>query len=549
MKAKETKFRKVTLIITLFLLTMSIAPQKSFAQNLSIKKRPNIILIVADDLGYGDLSSYGATKISTPNIDALANQGIKFNNAYAASSMCSPSRYSILTGRYSWRSRLKYGVLKWFDTPLIDKDRSTIGEMLQRNGYYTACVGKWHLGMDWTVNDKAPKNPAKSVFDSWDVNAYKYIDYSVPVKNGPIERGFNYFYGITGSNNMQPYVYIENDRVILPPSEKEKAYDHYQPADKALNWDIRNVNIDLTNKTVEVINEHFKNESEKPLFLYHPSTAPHRPCLPTFTEGKSQAGLRGDVIQEFDWSIGKIMSALKENNQLENSIVIITSDNGPKPGDPKLWLEKYENESDKYQDINTELSKNYEPEFVKADGNEFWKKGWITYDHKASGELLGFKSDAWEGGFKVPLIISWPDRIRGNFENTNMICLADLYATMADIIGENLSENEGEDSYSFLSNIDDMNAKQVRKSMVLSGGASGAFVVIKDDWKYIEPSEKGRWPQTYYADGPSIFDYQLYNLSEDIGEQNNLFTEMPEVVKELRSSIEKVQDNTNIEAN
>lgn len=548
MKVKETKFRKVTLIITLFLLTMSISTQKSFAQNSSIKKRPNIILIVADDLGYGDLSSYGATKINTPNIDALANQGIKFNNAYAASSMCSPSRYSILTGRYSWRSRLKYGVLKWFDTPLIDKDMSTIGEMLQRNGYYTSCVGKWHLGMDWTVNDKAPKNPAKNVFDSWDVNAYKYIDYSVPVKNGPIERGFNYFYGITGSNNMQPYVYIENDRVILPPSEKEKAYDHYQPADKALNWDIRNVNIDLTNKTVEVINKHFKNESEKPLFLYHPSTAPHRPCLPTFTEGKSQAGLRGDVIQEFDWSIGKIMSALKENNQLENTIIIITSDNGPKPGDPKLWLEKYENESDKYQYINTELSKNYEPEFVKADGNEFWKKGWITYDHKASGELLGFKSDAWEGGFKVPLIISWPDRIKGNFENTNMICLVDLYATIADIMGENLSENEGEDSYSFLSNIDDVNAKQVRKSMVLSGGASGAFVVVKDDWKYIEPSEKGRWPQTYYADGPSIFDYQLYKLSEDVREQNNLFKEMPEMVKELRFLIDKVKNNKRNEA-
>jgi arylsulfatase A-like enzyme len=549
MKTKETLFCGVTLIMISFLLAISTFTHKVIAQNSSIKKEPNIILIVADDLGHGDLSSYGATKINTPNIDSIANQGVKFNNAYAASSMCSPSRYSILTGRYSWRSRLKYGVLKYFDTPLINEDRSTIGEMLQRNGYFTASIGKWHLGMDWTVNDKAPENPTKNVFDSWDADTYKYIDYSVPVKNGPTERGFDYFYGITGSNNMQPYVFIENDRVTQPPSEKELPYDHYNPADKAPNWDIRKVNIDLTNKAVEVINKHFKNDSEKPLFLYHPSSAPHRPCLPTFTKGESQAGLRGDVIQELDWSVGEIIRALKDNNAYDNTLIIFTSDNGPKPGDPKLWLEKYENESDNYQDINTELSKSYEPEFVKADGNEFWKKGWITYDHKASGDLLGFKSDAWEGGFRVPLIISWPNRIKNHYENTNMICLSDLYATIADIIGENLSENEGEDSYSFLSNIDNKNSKQVRKSMVLSGGASGAFVAITDDWKYIEPSPKGRWPQTYYPNGPSIFDYQLYNLSNDMAEQHNLYNAMPDKIKAFKNVINRVQNNPKTETN
>lgn len=549
MKVKDTKFRKVTLIFTLFLLTMSISIEYSIAQNSSNKKQPNIILIVADDLGYGDISSYGATKINTPNIDLLANDGVKFNNAYAASSMCSPSRYSILTGRYSWRSRLKYGVLKYFDTPLIDDDNSTIGKMLQRNGYYTACVGKWHLGMDWTVNDLAPKNPAKNVFDSWDANSYKYIDYSVPVKNGPLDRGFDYFYGISGSNNMQPYVYIENDRVTLPPTEKEKAYDHYPSANKALNWDIRNVNIDITNKAVEVINKHFKNETQKPLFLYHPSTAPHRPCLPTFTKGKSQAGLRGDVIQELDWSVGEIIRALKENNAYDNTIIIFTSDNGPRPGDPVYWLNKYKDGDEDYQDAYSKLSENYKPELVNEGGNLIWKEGWITYDHKSSGDLLGYKSDAWEGGFKVPFLVSWPNRIKTSYDNSNMLCLTDLYATIADIVGEKSTENEGEDSYSFLSNLDDMNAKQVRKSMVLSGGASGAFVVFKDNWKYIEPSEKGRWPETYYPDGPSIYDYQLYNLNEDIGEQHNLYSENIEKVNNMRQIIIKVSENSKAETN
>lgn len=512
------------------------------------KTRPNILLIVADDLGYGDLSCYGAKKIATPNIDLLADNGIKFLNAYAASSMCSPSRYSILTGRYSWRTRLEYGVLKYFDKPLIDQDRSTMGEMLRGNGYYTACIGKWHLGMDWTVNEDAPDNPDQSVFNSWNAESYKYIDYSVPVKNGPIERGFDYFYGITGSNNMQPYVYIENDRVTQAPSEKELPYDHYQPADKAPNWDIRKVNIDLTNKAVEVINNHFKKDNEKPLFLYHPSSAPHRPCLPTFTKGKSQAGLRGDVIQEFDWSVGKIISALEENDQLANTIIIITSDNGPRIGDPLFWLEKYEEESENYSDINTALSKNYEPEFVNDNGNEIWKKGWISYGHKASGDLLGFKSDAWEGGFRVPLIISWPNSINENFENKNLVCLSDLYATIAEIIGQDLSSNEGEDSYSFLSNINDKNSKQVRKSMVLSGGGSGAFVAIADNWKYIEPSKKGRWPETFYPNGPSIYENQLYNLNNDVTEQRNLYNEMPEKTKTLKELIIHVQNNSKTEA-
>jgi arylsulfatase A len=518
---------------------------KSTPQKVNTDSKPNIVLIVADDLGYGDLGCYGAEKIKTPAIDELADNGIKFNRAYVSSSMCSPSRYSILTGRYSWRTRLKYGVLKYFDRPLIEEKRTTLASLLKRNGYATICIGKWHLGMDWALNENAPDNPVETVFNSWAPNTYEYIDYSKPIKNGPTDRGFDYFYGITGSNNMQPYVYIENDSVTQPPSEKQKPYDHYVNALKAPNWDIRLVNKHLTEKAVEKINDHFDRKEEQPLFLYFPASAPHRPCLPTFTKDQSEAGLRGDVIEELDWSVKEIVNALKNKGAFKNTLLIFTSDNGPRAGDPVYWLEKYEQED--YENWVPEIAEDFEPELIDENGNRIWKKGWITYDHRASGDLLGFKSDSWEGGFRVPFLVSWPEKIENSRINTNQICLSDLFETFADIVGDTLQVEEGEDSYSFLSNLANDQTTQVRNSLVLSGGASGAMVVIKDNWKYIEAAKKGRWNETYYPNGPSTFEYQLYDLEKDIYEQNNLIDKFPERVKELRDLIEQVKQEKNSE--
>ena len=518
-------------------------------ENINLKStgqsNPNIVLIVADDLGFGDLSCYGATKIKTPAIDNLAQNGIKFSRAYTASSMCSPSRYSILTGRYPWKTRLEYGVLKYFDRPLIEPDETTIASLLKSNGYFTACVGKWHLGMDWSVNEKAPENPEETVFNSWGPNTYEYIDYSKPIGNGPTQRGFDYFYGITGSNNMQPYVYIENDSVVQAPSEKQKPYDHYVDALKAPNWDIRFVNKALTEKAVEVINDHFEHNNKEPLFLYFPMSAPHRPCLPTFTKGDSEAGLRGDVIEELDWSVNQIVKALKQKGVFENTLLVFTSDNGPKPGDPVFWLEKYKEGN--YENLVPEIAANYEPELIHKEGNQIVQKGWLTYDHKSSGELLGYKSDSWEGGFRVPFVISWPAKIKGSLENSNNICLSDLFETFAELIGDSLEMDEGEDSYSFLSNISSTTAPQTRTSLVLAGGASGAMVAIKDNWKYIEASKRGRWNETYYKGGPSNFEPQLYNLAIDMSEQKNVIDEFPEKVIELKELIEKVRKEKKVE--
>lgn len=508
-------------------------------------KRPNIVLIVADDLGWGDLSSYGATKVSTPSIDALAKEGMRFSNAYVSSSLCSPSRYSILTGDYSWRSRLKHGVVKYYERPLIDADQTTIASLLKGQGYKTACVGKWHLGLDWTLNDKAPADP-DSVFDSWDKNNYQYIDFSAPVKNGPIERGFDYFFGTAGSNNMQPYVYIENDRVLMAPSEPQQAYDHYVNVPKAPNWDIRTVNQVFTERAVEVIDNHFQSDNDAPLFLYFPTSAIHRPCLPTFTKGKSKAGLRGDIVEELDWTVDQVVQALKKHGAFDNTLLIFTSDNGPRPGDPLIWLNTYAN--GEYEDFHQPYFDDYSPEYIDPKGNAIWSNGWLTYGHRSAGQYRGFKSDSWDGAFRVPFIVHWPGRVDRGVTNETPICLVDLRATFADVTGDDLQEHEGRDSYSFMSNILDHTAPPARKSMVLVGGASGAFVAISEGWKYIEAAPPGRWPETYYPNGPDRMQYQLYNLKEDPAEEKNLFEQMPEKVEEMVLLVEQVKGRGRMEA-
>jgi len=491
------------------------------------------------------LSCYGATKISTPAIDSLAREGMKFNKAYVTSSLCSPSRYSLLTGEYSWRSRLKYGVIKYYEKPLISQDQMTLASMLKQNGYTTACVGKWHLGLDWPLKQEAMEEPGKQIFDTWQNGIDQYVDFTKQVQNGPIALGFDYFYGIAGSNNMQPYVIIENDQVTMAPSVQDKAYDHYNAALRAPNWKINTLNMDFTNKAVDVIDSHFRSDSEKPLFLYFPTSAIHRPSLPTFTKGKSQAGLRGDIVEELDWTVAQVVKALKTNNALENTLLIFTSDNGPRAGDPAFWMEEYE--SGEYEDFHQDYFDEYQPELVNEDGNKIWKKGWYTYGHSASGNFLGFKSDAWEGGLRVPFIAHWPGKINPGISD-NIICNVDIYATIADMLDLKIDDGQAPDSYSFLSNLLGEDVSQVRESLVISGGASGAMVAVKDDWKYIEASEEGRWPQTFYPEGPSIYDEQLYRLDEDVFESNNRLTEYPEIVKDLKKLIGKVQSGGGTEA-
>jgi arylsulfatase A-like enzyme len=371
------------------------------------------------------------------------------------------------------------------------------------------------------------------------------------VKGGPVERGFDYFFGMAGSNNMQPWVYIENDQVLQPPSEYQKPYDFIaENVTRAPDWDMKTVNQVVTQKAVDVINDHFANNSKQPLFLYFPTSAIHRPCLPTFTKGKSQAGLRGDIVMELDWTVSEIIKALKANHAYDNTLLIFTSDNGPRPGDPALWINRYKNgykgeTYDEYQDYFG----NFSPEYVNPQGNAIWKNGWLTYDHRSSGDFRGFKQDPWEGGVMVPFIVHWPGKVKPETVNNNLISAVDILATFADLMRDQLKENEGEDSYSFLSNILDVKAPQVRKTVIPASGSSGALIAIKDGWKYIEPAKPGRWPETYYPGIPGDKIPRLYNLNEDVSESVNLYDKMPDKAAELVKIIDQVKTQPRSEAN
>ncbi len=297
-----------------------------FSTNLLAKKRslPNIVYILADDMGYGDVEALNKNcKIPTPHLNKLAQNGMIFTDAHSSSAVCTPTRYGVLTGRYNWRSRLKSGVLAGYSPALIDENRITVASFLKDQGYKTACVGKWHLGWNWaTKNDYI-------YTDGWNETG-EHVDYSKPVKRGPQSVGFDYNFCIPASLDIVPYVYLENNKVIAPPShiiEKRDGYEFYRSGPTAEGFVHEEVMPTFTKKSVNWINQQCKNEN--PFFLYFPLSAPHTPILPTKEfQGKSGIGPYGDFVMQCDWTVGQIIKTLKENDVYDNTLVIFTSDNG-----------------------------------------------------------------------------------------------------------------------------------------------------------------------------------------------------------------------------
>lgn len=280
----------------------------------------NIIFIMADDLGYGDVRSFTpASKIPTPNIDRLASQGLSFRNAHAPAAVCTPTRYSFLTGRYSWRSDRKEGVTWVWEGPMIDSGRFTIGEMLRNRGYHTACIGKWHLGVDWPTTDGLPATLQ---------NQGKNVDYDQPVKNGPVDRGFDYYFGqeVPG---FPPHAFIENDRVTVKPSEWLEPGVAGIPGALAPGWRYEDLMYAITDKSIQYIKDQTSNEPERPFFLYFSMSAPHTPIAPHENfEGKTAVGRYGDYVYEMDHHVGRMLDVLDSLGISENTLVIFSSDNG-----------------------------------------------------------------------------------------------------------------------------------------------------------------------------------------------------------------------------
>ncbi|TFG11115.1 MAG: sulfatase [Promethearchaeota archaeon] len=462
------------------------------------KSYPNIVFILADDLGYGDVGCYGSERIPTPNMDKIASMGIIFTDAHSSSAVCSPSRYSIITGRYCWRSPLKRGVLWGYSWPIIEKNRQTIASMLKKRGYHTAAIGKWHLGLKWPTPDYQPiMNLMEREPD---------VDYTKPIKGGPISLGFDYFFGIPGSLDMHPYCFIENDHTVgIPSIMKEELYQQQVEGLMTLGWREEEVDIKFTEKAKDFLNNHVKEQFDKPFFLYFCASAPHRPCdvRPDFVIGKSEAGDRGDMVVLFDWIVGQIYQELERLGLLDNTLLIISSDNGARA--------------------------------TCYNGKD--------YDHKSNGNWKGQKGDIWEGGHRIPLIVKWKGYIPTNQICEETICLVDIFATLSAIVEEKVSNGAGEDSKNMLKAFIGNKAQESIRESIIHHSDIGYFAIRKGDWKLIKGLGSGGFtpPKRKIAKkgGPKG---QLFNLRKDPQERNNLWNKKLELVETLNQKLENIRN-------
>jgi arylsulfatase A-like enzyme len=446
-------------------------------------------------MGYGDVSGLNdASRIPTPNMDRLLNEGMYFSDAHSPSAVCTPTRYGILTGRYCFRTRLEAGVLVGHHPSLIEPGRMTVASMLQECGYSTACIGKWHLGLDFKKKD--PQKPLVEG-DWWDLTSTDNVDYAAEIDGGPVDCGFNYSYIIPSSLDIQPYVYIRNKKVVNPDVVHiEGVHDEnfqgkfWRHGDASRDFDFEQTLPAFTREAVQFIERQAIDPSEDPFFLYLPLPAPHTPWLPLDEfQGRSEAGRYGDFVTQVDFTVGEILRILDETGMADNTLVFLTSDNGA------YWF----------------------PANIQE------------YDHLSNYIFSGMKSDVWEGGHHIPLIARWPGKIKAGGSSDQLVCLTDLLATCADIIDYDLPYNAGEDSYSHLHALLGEESDQARSQLVMQS-IQGMYAIRKDNWKLILGRGSGGWS---YEGDESEPEGQLYDLSVDVEEKKNLYIDYPEKVQEL----------------
>ncbi len=461
-------------------------------------QRPNIIFIMADDLGYGDISCHNPESlIATPNIDNLAKQGIKFNDAHSPAAVCTPTRYGVLTGRYAWRTHLKRDVLNGYSPALIEKDRMTVAKLLQGQGYETACIGKWHLGGGWYTPEGEPFKPER--------RQPLNVDFSRGMVDCPNDHGFDYSFITAACSTVDsPYVFIENGQCSeLPTATMERTDSPItfgsREGPMVPGWKNEDVDPTYVVKSKEFISQHLENNGAQPFFLYLALSAPHAPWLPPdFVKGLTMEGPRGDLVALVDWCVGQISDYLDEQGIADDTLLIFTSDNGPRVG----------------------------------------AKG-----HKSSGPYRGYKSHIWEGGHREPFIARWPGKIQPGSTSDEPIELTDLYATCAALTGAGIGVHAGPDSYNILPALLGKNSGEPIRDALLHHSVYGVFSVRKGDWKLIhETKTSGGWVDP--AGEPPVpgSPGQLYNIKNDPYEQHDLWDEHPEIVSELTALLKKYQD-------
>jgi arylsulfatase A len=437
-------------------------------------------------MGYGDPRCYNPeSDVPTPNIDRLAERGRRFTDCHSPSAVCTPTRYGVLTGRYCWRTDLKFGV-GWGESPLlVDPERETVAKLLQRNGYHTACVGKWHLGL----------------------GGGKKTDYTQPLTPGPNECGFDYFFGIPASLDMAPYCYVENDRPLEPMTDYTPGSEHneggfWREGPKSPGFDFDDVLPTLTDRAVSYIGERAK--AENPFYLYLPLTAPHTPWLPVEPyRGATEAGDYGDFAHQVDAAVGQVLDAIDAAGVADNTVVVFTSDNGahatliPEP-----------------------------------------------FTHEPNHPLRGQKADVLEGGHRIPFVVRWPGQVPAGTTGDGLMCLTDWYATCAALIGANGPDGGGPDSFNQLPAWLGESHDEPLRPFAIHHSSMGVFAVRQGPWKYIDALGHGGfgWHPAKFKPEPGGPTGQLYNLDDDPKEENDLFEAMPEKVAKMQALLKRAQD-------
>jgi arylsulfatase A-like enzyme len=476
---------------------------------VDVAPKPNILVILADDLGYGDLACYGATKVKTPNIDRLAQEGMRFTAAHSPASVCTPSRYNLMTGRYCWRTWAGHGTIWANDPLLIEENRTTVASLLKSAGYFTGCIGKWHLGFG------KPGTPG------WD--DLLGPDFNGELRPGPLDVGFAYFYGMPAVG-QHPNIYIEGRRVVgLSPDDPIRFINDPRPeyrveylkrprtkptnlqlaSGKSAEYQFEDTALRLTEKAVGFLEQH----QAEPFFLYLAHRNIHSPLKPNARfKGTSEIGNYGDFIHELDWSVGEVLAALARLHLADRTLVVFSSDNGGVP-----------------------------PVKKSSDGHAEVK------GHRINGPLRGQKTEVYEGGHRVPMIVRWPGHVAPGAESGALVANTDLLATFAEVAGQPVPAGAGEDSFSFLGTLLARPARRPARQSLVTDSVMGLFAIQEGPWKLIAGQGSGGEPQPDSAPPAATEPVgQLYNLADDIGETRNLYAQKPEIVARLTALLEKI---------
>ncbi len=478
---------------------------------------PNVVLVLADDLGWGDLGCYGSP-IPTPNIDHLAQEGVRATDCHSASAVCTPSRYALMTGRYAWRGPLKSFVLMGHGPSLIEPDRPTVASVLKNAGYATGAFGKWHLGLGWRHRDGHVRSafaPGEGLHDDVETDFGGDIDYTAPVTGGPTALGFDRFFGIAGSLDMPPYAFIDDDRTVGVPDHKKRTYlSEQRPGLQVEGWREDEVDVRFVEEARRWIDE---QRTGKPFFCYLATSAPHRPNVPPhFLRGRSGLGDRADGVCLVDWAVGQLREALEARGELDDTLFVVTSDNGA-------------------------------PMIFTDDGD--------VKQHAPNGPWRGQKGDLWDGGHREPLIARWPHRLPAGSEVSAPVCLTDVLATVAEAAGAAVPAGASEDGRSILGVLGGTEPGDPDR-LIVHHSLGGRFALRSGRWKAVfaegsgggfsEPSVDALFASgsgKAHANPPWDRDHsqgQLYDVRRDPAETTNLWAKRPDVVTDLYQRLQDI---------